>query len=349
MTTEHPQGTELATVEGHGSALVVDAESSFWNEAQLAVLRQIGGNAERASQGDLQVFHHVCSRTGLDPFAGQVRLVGRQQKVWDPESRTETREWRFTIQTGIDGYRTLARRAADRADVDLEYGDTEWCDSAGNWTPVWTKATAPAGARVTVLRDGLRFPAVALYAEYVQTKGNGEPNQMWQKMPAGQLAKCAEALALRKAFPQDLSDVYADEEMAQADNPATIEGEVVPTPGRRERRRRDGLGDALARRSGPEEAPNDATARASEATDPSGPESPRIGPEHGDLIQRMQAKLAEIGVVPNSEGYSSHLAKVLGRPVASYADMTVADVEAVIANAEQSIDAPFPDDDGDGS
>jgi hypothetical protein len=58
---------------------------------------------------------------------------------------------------------------------------------------------------------------VALYREYVQRKKDGTPNRMWATMPAAMLAKCAEALALRKAFPQELAGIYSDAEMEQAE------------------------------------------------------------------------------------------------------------------------------------
>jgi len=71
------------------------------------------------------------------------------------------------------------------------------------------------------------FPATARWAEYVQTKAeykNGSAtgvqivSDMWAKMPHTMLGKCAEALALRKAFPAELSGVYSDIEMQQADS-----------------------------------------------------------------------------------------------------------------------------------
>jgi hypothetical protein len=83
---------------------------------------------------------------------------------------------------------------------------------------VWLKKEHPAAAKVTVLRGEGRFPAVALWDEYVALKRDGSVTQMWANKGALMLAKCAEALALRKAFPQDLSGIYTSDEMAQADN-----------------------------------------------------------------------------------------------------------------------------------
>jgi phage recombination protein Bet len=212
--------TELATTQ-HGNALALNDEQGFWNEKQIAALRQIGvGNA---SNGDLAVFHHVCQRTGLDPFARQIHMIERQGK--------------WTIQTGIDGFRLVARRAVDARDETLSIGGSEWCDDQGNWRDVWLENGPPAAARVVVLRNGQPFPGVALWREYAQTKRDGGLTSMWAQRPAGQLAKCAEALALRKAFPQDLSGIYADEEMQR---------------GHRERPATGGLREALAPEAEPE-------------------------------------------------------------------------------------------------
>ncbi len=209
--------TDVAT-RSTGALALADTQD-YWTPQQIATLAQLG--VDQASEGDLRVFFHQVRATGLDPFAKQIYMIGR----WD----SRTRGQKYTIQTGIDGYRLIARRAVDRTGETLGYEPNLWCGPDGKWREVWLDSNPPAAAKVTVYRNGQPFPAVALWSEYVQTVKDGSPNSMWSRMGAGQLAKCAEALALRKAFPQDLSGLYTTEEMGQADN-AHREPVDVPKP-----------------------------------------------------------------------------------------------------------------------
>ncbi len=212
---------EIAT--RHGSDLAIESDQTGWNDKQVAALKQLG--VDNATKGDLDVFFHQCQRTGLDPFAKQIYMLGRNTR----DQRTKQWVTKYTIQTGIDGFRLIARRAVDARRETLGYEDTVWCGEDGKWTDVWLSNTPPAAAKVTVIRNGERFPGLATYSEYAATDRDGKPNQMWSKMPANQLAKCAEALALRKAFPQDLSGLYTSDEMAQVDSEAS---NVTPLPQR---------------------------------------------------------------------------------------------------------------------
>jgi phage recombination protein Bet len=185
------------------NALAISQDQTTWDARQLAALKHL--KLSEASPGDLALFLHTCQRSGLDPFARQIYLI-RRGGGW-------------TIQTGIDGFRLVARRVADASGEVLGYEDTVWCGEDGVWRDVWLAKQPPAAAKVVVLRGAGRFSAVALFDEYKAVDRSGALTSFWATKPALMLAKCAEALALRRAFPQDLSGLYTAEEMAQADNP----------------------------------------------------------------------------------------------------------------------------------
>ena len=154
--------------------------------------------AKDHTDDELKLFLEYCKARSLDPFAREVYSVKRQGKM--------------TIQVGIDGLRAKAEETG-------EYDGQEayWCGPDGQWVDVWLKSEPPAAAKVVVYRRGATKPysGIAKWDEY---KPAGEQDFMWKKMPANQLAKCAEALALRKAFPRNLGGMYSHDEMRQASN-----------------------------------------------------------------------------------------------------------------------------------
>jgi len=163
--------------------------------------------AKGATDDELQMFVGVCQKAGLDPFVRQIHFIKRGGRA--------------TIQTGIDGFRAIAERTGQYAGNDeyLYNGDTtEYeCLKEGIKTPT----TAKAVVRKVVGGVICEFSAVASWVEYCPQGGEAF---MWTKMPYLMLGKCAEALALRKAFPNDLSGLYSDDEMDQAGtSPVTIQ------------------------------------------------------------------------------------------------------------------------------
>ena len=179
------------------TALAIRSEQTYWDDKQMAALSQLG--LRSAPAGDLAVFFHQSKRTGLDPFARQIYMIERKG--------------RWGIQTSIDGFRVIADRSCAVRGWIRSEEDTIWYDETGaaHTEPI----KKPTAARYTCLiltpSGQARFSAVARYDEYAGT------GPMWSRMPALMIAKCAEALALRKAFPQDLSGLYTDDEMSQAD------------------------------------------------------------------------------------------------------------------------------------
>jgi len=212
---------------------------------------------------ELEVAFAFCERHRLlpEPLAAQVHLMLRKSKV--------DNRWveKLKIQVGIDGFRAIA----DRTQRYMGHSKPEWFEDRDG---------RPVKVELTVYKamgsQRAEFPTEAWYDEYVQTSKNGSPNRMWKTMPRMMLTKCCEALALRQAFPDQLSGIYAPEELGSSEE--EIAGEV---PARRDEREEH---------VEPASTPASAPAPASPPTQvPAGPEALK---NLGSEIRRVAGSLS---------------------------------------------------------
>lgn len=159
-----------------------------------------------ASLDSIRLVIGYCKATGLDPMQKPVHLV----PMWDSKAG----QMRDVVMPGIGLYRTQAARTGCAGVSEPEFGP-DVTEKIGG-----VEITYPQWCRITVKRrqasgDVDEFTAKEFWRENYAVKGGKEksiaPNAMWQKRPYGQIAKCAEAQALRKAFPEVGSQPAAEE------------------------------------------------------------------------------------------------------------------------------------------
>jgi phage recombination protein Bet len=170
------------------------------------------------SDDEFRLFVNQCKRTGLDPFTRQIYATKVQDKM--------------TVQATIDGLRLIASRSNEYE------GQTRpvWFDKDGKEYKVWTKSEYPYACEVGVYKKGFREPlyALAIFDEYVTSykdykTGEMRVGFMWNKMPSLMIAKVAEAQALRKAFPNNMSGIYSSDEVANVET-TVVEKKELPEP-----------------------------------------------------------------------------------------------------------------------
>jgi phage recombination protein Bet len=169
-------------------ALIHKKDVGFTQEQNQLIKKYL---CKGINDDELHLFAAVCKKTGLDPFMKQIYAVKRGDQM--------------TIQTAIDGFRLIAERTGrycpGQESTFVYKGDRLF--SATSYVKKQTK-------------DGT-WHEISASAHFDEYKPNYK-SQFWDSKPHVMLAKCAESLALRKAFPNELSGLYTSEEMDQAEN-----------------------------------------------------------------------------------------------------------------------------------
>jgi phage recombination protein Bet len=156
-----------------------------FNEEKIKLIKNT--IAKNCTDSELDLFIHSCQRLGLDPIMKQIYAVKRGNVM--------------TIQTGIDGYRLIAERTGKYMpgkEATYVYDNKRLVSATA-----YVKKLGPDNQWHEVA-------ATAFFSEYNAAQG------LWNKMPHVMLAKCAESAALRRAFPAEMSGIYTEEEMSQA-------------------------------------------------------------------------------------------------------------------------------------
>ena len=186
-----------------GISTMITSSLAQWSPEQSQLISST--IAPNCTADELKLFAYACQRTGLDPFSKQIYAIKRGK---------------MTIQVGIDGLRSIAERSGQLdGSATFWIGDTE----GSQWSDVWLGSKPPAAAKTIIYRKGCGHPFVGVARFQDYNAGQG----LWSKMPSAMLAKCSEALALRKAFPADMSGVYTVDEMEQAET-VTVTATATP-------------------------------------------------------------------------------------------------------------------------
>lgn len=183
---------DLMTTNGGGAVISV-------TEEQMKLVKSI--IFSDGTDAELNLFFYECARRGVHPLDRKIFPIKRN----DSESGGK----KLTFQCSIDYFRSAA----------LESGEYDGQDEP-EYGPLGQQGF-PEWAKVSVYRKGIERPFVGI-ARWTEFFPGEKQGFMWKKMPHGQLAKCAEALAFRKAFPQKLGGLFSDDEMHQADRPAAV-------------------------------------------------------------------------------------------------------------------------------
>jgi len=183
-----------------------------------------------ANDGSIAMVLSYCKAAGLDPMMKPVHIVS----MWDSKAKQK----RDVIMPGIGLYRIQAARTQQYAGVsEPEYGPdtTVTLDNVQVTFPAWCKIVVRR-----LLPNGViaEFAAVERWMENYATAGKDEktgifsdaPNSMWKKRPYAQLAKCAEAQALRKAFPEIGAQPTAEEMEGKPLEGSDDSGAAAPLP-----------------------------------------------------------------------------------------------------------------------
>ena len=175
------------------------AAAPIINYDDSAMLRTIKTTvAKGATDEEFHMFVQLAKSTGLNPF---------KREIWFIKTKSQAQ-----IMTGINGFYSIANNHPqyDGIEVDTEFKDGK-----------------PFCSVASVYRKDRSRPSVAkaYWSEYGKSHGN------WQTMPRVMLEKCAESMALRKAFPQELNGLYTSEEMPakfDKENAVTVERKAEP-------------------------------------------------------------------------------------------------------------------------
>ncbi|MGH7639480.1 MAG: phage recombination protein Bet [Candidatus Dormibacteria bacterium] len=191
-----------ATTPPSGHGLAQPMRAGQLTRDQFTLLKRTLGNVEM-SDDEFTLFMVEAARLGLDPVTHQI------VPVMFYSAKRQRQE--MTIIITITGMRSLCQRTGKEDGTD----GPEFTEDGLNWTKLWMDDDSqPKAARFTIYRKGMAHPyeGVAKWSEFVKKDRSGRVERFWRDMPQHMLGKCAEAVARRMAFSDELQGVYVAEE-----------------------------------------------------------------------------------------------------------------------------------------